>query len=159
MRNGIFLLAGVCAMAVLVAGCGGGGGGESTTITTSSISKDQFIREVDAICAKGRHQIETAASAYLRENPAALQGKKEPDYGELTQTIFVPAIEQEVKEIRALGAPRKDQATVEAFVAAVEAGVKKSEEEPKLAAVGGGKAFAKANTLAGRYGLASCTGR
>jgi hypothetical protein len=158
VRKGIFLLLGAACVAALSAG-GCGGGDESTTITTSSISKDQFIRKANAICLKGRQQVETAASTFLAENPDALESKNEPDFSELTQTIFVPAIEQETEEIRALGAPQGDQGEVEAILTAVEEGREKSEEDPKAAALGGSKAFKKADALAAKYGLDSCATR
>jgi hypothetical protein len=153
----LILFAGACSAALLVAGCGGGGG--STTITMSSIGKVQFVREADAICVKGSHQVEDAASEYLREHPKALQGKEELDFDKLVQTILVPAVEQELEELRALGAPKGDQGQVEAILVAVEEGREKSEEDPKPAVVGGSKAFVKANELAKEYGLELCAVR
>ena len=69
----------------------------------------------------------------------------------------MPALEAEVRAIRALGAPAGDEAQVEAIVAATEEGIEQMRADP-VAVIDRGPpaAFRRAGRLARAYGSQEC---
>jgi hypothetical protein len=151
-KRPIALLAGALAIALIVAGCG-----SSSDDSTASITKAEFIEKSDAACTRGNEQIESEFQSYAKKN--GIGEKKEPTEAqstELSETILLPAVQQEVEEIRALGAPSGEEDEVNAILDAVEEGIEKGEEDPGSLVTENPAAFAKANKLAGEYGLKVC---
>ncbi len=151
-KRPIALLAGALAIALIAAGCG-----SSSDDSTASITKAEFIKKSDAACTKGNEQIESEFQSYARKN--GISEKKEPTEAQSTQlseTILLPAVQQEVEEIRALGAPSGEEDKVNAVLDAVEEGIEKGEEDPGSLVTENPAAFAKANKLANEYGFKVC---
>ena len=146
----LFLVAiGVLAAAMIGAGCGGSDDPE--------ITKAEFIKEVDAVCAKGNKQIETKFIDYVQSTGFKVgQQPSEKQLEELLETLLIPTVEQETEEIEDLGMPKGDEQEVEALLAAIEEGREKAEEDPKSVILETGVAFAKADELAKKYGLKVC---
>ena len=151
------------AIAVAVAaGCGGSGGsggdggngstGASTTtgpskvdVTTSSLSKAAFLKQANAICTRG---VERVQKAFSSEASEAAQAE--------AVAAFTAMVGEAVGEIQQLGAPKGDEAAVQATLTALQKAVDTSEEESastleRLAAL-----FRKSDALAGSYGLNAC---
>jgi ABC-type glycerol-3-phosphate transport system substrate-binding protein len=148
----VALLAALAALALIVAGCGGG---SDSTESTSSLSKAEFVKKGNAICAKGNEEIEEGFEEFGKEH--GFSEEKEPSKAELeeaVETIVIPGVRKQVEGIRALGPP--DQAA-EAILDAAEEGLEKGEEDPKqfLKEESAGP-FAKANKLSREYGLTKC---
>jgi hypothetical protein len=147
-------LLGALVIALTVVGCGSGEGAATTSIT-----KAEFIEKANAVCVKTHEQVETKFAAYAKglagkepTTPTAVAATQ----AEVVETILNPAKEQEVDELRSLGAPSGDEAQVEAIVDSLAEGVGKAEKHPGPALENGDEAFGKAERLAREYGLASC---
>ena len=182
-RGAILPIAGALAIALILVGCGGNGGDSTTASdastssaasttspgtdsttspsgdsTTSSLSKAEFIKKADAICASGAKRTQSEYAAYVEEKK--ISGKKEPtpaQYAEVSEDIQVPAFKRQTEEIRALGAPAGEEDKVTALLDAVDAGIEKLEEaDPKEALESSSSMFAEADKLAGAYGLKVC---
>jgi hypothetical protein len=161
-------------LAIIVGGCGGGdgnsetGGGsgsestsESSSKSTSSLSKAEFVKKGNAICAKGEKEVEEGVEKFGKENN--LSEKRPPSakqVGQLVEKVLLPTVRRQLDEIRALGIPSGDEKEVEAIFAAVEEGIEKTEEDPSVFTEEGlgpsSGPFAKANKLSREYGLTVC---
>lgn len=147
----IALLAAFVALALIGAGCGSG----SSTESTSSLTKAEFVKQGNAICAKGSEEINEGFEEFVKEN--GLSKKKAPPKAvqeEAVETVLIPKISKELESIRALGPPDEE---AEAVLDAAEEALEKGEEDPiqfvKEESTG---PFAKANKLAREYGLTKC---
>lgn len=146
------LLGALAALAIIVAGCGGG---SDSTESTSSLTKAEFVKQGNAICAKGNEEIEEGFEKFGKEH--GFSKEKEPSKAELeeaVETVVIPSVNNEVESIRALGPPDEE---AEAVLDAAEAALEKGEEDPEqfLKEESAGP-FAKANKLAREYGLTKC---
>jgi hypothetical protein len=141
------------AIALSAVGCGGGDDG-----ATASISKAEFVKQANGICAKTQQQLESEFAAYVQS-----QAGREPQ-GEdavaarvdVAKTILIPAKQQEVEEFRALGAPAGDKGQADAIIEAMEEGVQKSQQAPAATVIDSTKAFGRSEALADEYGLSQC---
>jgi hypothetical protein len=137
------LVTGLC-----IAGCGGSG--DSTT-TTAAISKAEFLSKGNAICIRGNKQT-GEAFAGLAAEPSSAQIKN------AIETGFVPAVQGQIDGIRALGAPRGDEAKVEHMLDLAQEDLDEIKRDPVAYAEesNGGERFADFAALAHPYGLTHC---
>jgi hypothetical protein len=176
------------AIVLIAAGCGGSSGtgtgstadtgGNGSTATpaetgstttpakTGSITKAEFIKKADAICAEGKKQVQTEFAAYLEKNkikkiPEGGESKAETEgrEAEIIESIALPALQRQVDDIRALGFPAGESGQIEPFLDAVEGGIEKGDEDPQALFSGASKVFAKADGLAQKYGFKVCGNR
>jgi len=149
------LLAALAVLATLVAGCGGGGGG---TESASSLSKAEFVKQGNAICAKGSKEIGEAFEKYGKEHD--FSNSKQPskaEQEEAIEAIVIPRIRKEIEGIRALGIPAEGGAEAEAVLDAAEEALEKGEEDPSLMLKEESAGpFAKVNKLSREFGLTKC---
>ena len=157
---GVAVLAGALAVVLTSAGCGGGSGSE---LSTSSISKAAFIKKLDAICAKGNKAAEDNFAAYAKKTnftPAEINKQmSDAEAAELAKTVLLPAVKQEVAQIRKLSVPSGDQDRIEAMLEAIEEGIETTERIPKVVLEEISVGFGVANRLAKEYGLQVCGNR
>lgn len=154
---GVFLV--VAMIAGLIAGCGGSDssstaatdGGSSTGDGGSTLSKAEFIKQADALCAKNNTTMAKEAETFTPSSGAKPAEVEE----ELVTEIYAPGIGNQAEEIASLGAPSGDEEEVEAIVEAIEAGTETAEEDPSTFAQG---AFAESTKLARAYGFEVCGG-
>jgi hypothetical protein len=150
------MLVGVLAIASIAAGCGSSN--DSSTESTASLSKAEFLKKGNAICAAGNREIEAGFESFAKENQ--ISENKQPteaQAAELAETILVPSVSSQLEEIEALGVPGGDEEQLDEIFAAVEGAIEKAEEEPEvLFSSNGNNAFAKANRLSREYGLTTC---
>jgi hypothetical protein len=143
------------ALAVVAAGCGGG---NDETTTTASITKAQFLKQGNAICAKGNTEIEEGFESFFKKSN--LKKNEEPSKAEIeevAETVAVPGVEKQIEGLRALGAPEGEEEQVDEILTAAEEAVEKVEEDPvALLSEGNNAAFAKVNKMARAYGLTVC---
>ncbi len=151
------LIIGLIAAGLVWAGCGGSSD-SSSEVTASSISKGQFIKEADAACKEAEERIQKDFKTFTSENKN-LANPTEDQFSELIETVLVANIEQELEDIRALGAPSGDEEKVEAILAARTEGTEEAEAQPKLAVQGTLPGFEKADKLATEYGFKTCATR
>jgi hypothetical protein len=142
---------GAMALALLVAGCGGGetSGGEDTGAST--LTKAQFLRLGNAICAKGNEEIDAVYGRYAGKLPG------EAKMNQVAQEIVPPVRRKVVRRLRALDPPPREEKRVEAILAAMEEGIEKGEEDAaSLRAAGPAYAFWRAYNMEIDYGLVKC---
>jgi hypothetical protein len=151
----IALLAGALAIALIVAGCGGGNGNSTGT---ASISKAEFEKKGNAICASGEKRVNAEVEEYVRENHLTTQKPTQAQMTEIANTIAIPSIQRQIDEIRALGAPAGEEEQVSEVLAAVEEALEEIKQDPAkiMESESQVPAFAKANRLARGLGLDVC---
>ena len=141
----------------LAAGCGSNnkssGSAKSKTTSTPAITKAQFLKEGNAICARGNRQIGNAANKlFPRSGGKPSQAK----LSTFARTTIIPSVQRQIDEIKALGAPAGGQATVNAIVGAAQAALDKGKRDPAVLTTNGPGPFKRANQLAKSYGLRAC---
>ncbi|HEX6455348.1 MAG TPA: hypothetical protein VF009_02375 [Solirubrobacterales bacterium] len=151
----IALLAALAALAMIVAGCGGG---SSSTESTSSLTKAEFVKQGNEICAQGSKEIQEGFEKFAKEQ--GFSKKKKPSKAQLEEgieTVVIPKIRKEIEGIRALGIPAEEGAEAEAVLDAAEEALEKGEENPSLLAKEESAGpFAKVNKLSREFGLTKC---
>lgn len=141
-------LAFAVALTAGLAGCGGGG---DSSATTTALGKGEFLAKANAICARGNKQTDEAFSG-LDAKPSSAQVEK------AIETGFVPAVQAQIDEIRALDAPEGDEAKVEHMLDLAQEDLDGIRADPIAYAEesDGGKRFANFARLAHPYGMTSC---
>jgi hypothetical protein len=138
-----------------VAGCGGGGGDDDTTFppgVSRPLAKVEFLREADRICQSTNARIEAAADDLVA-------GRQDPPPAEVRRVVIgvaIPALEAEVRAIRAIGVPEGDDREVRAIIAATEGGIQQIRADPQGVLNGPPPALRRASRLARAYGSAEC---
>jgi len=148
----IVLLAALAAFAMLVAGCGSGG---DSSESTSSLTKAEFVKQGNAICAKGNKEIQEGFEEFEQE----VGSQKQPTKAQLTEaieTIVLPAVRNQVEGIQELEPPSGEEAKVEAITDSAEEALEEGEEDPASLTSEKADPFAKANEMANEYGLTKC---
>lgn len=147
-------LAALAALGLIAAGCGSSSN-SSTESSTSSLTKAEFLKQGNAICAKGNEEINEGFEEFVKER--GLSKTKAPSKAvqeEAVEAVLIPRISKELESIRALGPPDEE---AEAALDAAEEALEQGEEDPtqflKNESAG---PFAKANKLAREYGLTKC---
>lgn len=129
--------------------------GKEAPVHSSSLSKEEFIAQAGAICTKEKTAGLEAMGNYVKQHPGATGQGKVALIGEALQKVFLPSIQRQVDQIRALGAPEGEEQEVEAFLDALQEAVDQASQGTPS---GGkfGKAFASSAALAHEYGLTAC---
>jgi hypothetical protein len=140
------------ALALVASAVGCGGGGDAAPLT-----KAQFIKQADAICLHSAGRFQTLFNRFMQTTPDPRLPADRPlkQWTEIVETVFAPVKEQELEELRALGAPRGDEQRIEAIFAAIEDGLKEVEEDPTVES-DTEEQFEKSSRLARAYGLTVC---
>lgn len=134
---------------LLILGCGGSNG--TPKPTTGSLTKAEFLKKGNAICAQGNEEINAVYGKYADAPPG------EAKMNQVAQEVVPPVRAKVVKRLRALGAPSGEEERVEKIFDAIEEGVKKGEEDAaSLRASGPRYAFWRAYNLEIDYGLERC---
>jgi hypothetical protein len=140
----------VAAISLFFWGCGSDDGASGS----AQVSKAAFVRQANAVCEAASERI-VAKSATAEQN-----GKTGPQAGaELVPVILVPAIEEEIEEVRALEMPEGDEAQIEAILDALQEVMDKAKVAPEefLAVLGAGeRPYRKVEKLANAYGIDEC---
>jgi hypothetical protein len=148
-RTGLGALLALAALA----GCGGDDEpSDFSPVVSDPLSKVEFLHEADRICFASEARIEAAADDLVA-------GRDDPNPAEVervARSIVVPALESEVRAIRALGVPEGDQRQVEAIVAATEQGIAAIERDPRGLLDGVPAPLVRAQRLAEAYGSRQC---
>ena len=142
----------VCVLAagLLAAGCGS----SDKSGEKSSITKAEFVKKGNAVCAQGNKEIDAAGKKLFGKDPNKRPSKAKLE--EFATTVLIPSVEDQVSKIRALGAPKGDEAKVKAILDAADQGIQKGKQDPLSLTNEGSDPFAKANKLAKAYGLTVC---
>jgi hypothetical protein len=123
---------------------------------TGGLSKAEFVKQANAICEKGKKESLVKMAAYAKQHKGAGQAGPAAIV-EAVKAVFIPGVESQIEEIRALGAPPGEEAKVEDFLAAMEDGVDTANEasgsNPSAAF---SQSFKRSAKLAHEYGLDGC---
>jgi hypothetical protein len=132
------------------------GGGKETTAHSSSLSKAEFVEQANAICTREKTKGLEEMGAYAKQHRGAATGQAKIELiGEAIQKVFLPSVQSQVNQIRALGAPAGDEQEVEALLDSLEEAVEKASQGTASSARFG-QAFASSGKLAREYGLSDC---
>lgn len=118
------------------------------------MSKTEFIDRVDSICRQARQQFDREFVSFA----ARAEAEKAPESqgrAKLIRTVFIPAYENLIQQISALGAPSGDEAQVSEFLNAVQGALDEADANPQVF-FSDSDPFAKAAKLATSYGLSGC---
>jgi hypothetical protein len=160
------VLALVLAAGLIAAGCGDdddettaasvpttttSGATGATGATGEALTKDEFIKQADAICASGDKTINEAFDAL---GPGEPSGQEQEQV--ITDTV-VPEVQGEIDGIRALTPPAGDEEEVGAILDAAQSAVDEVKADPSLLTEQNAEdPFKEANQLAKEYGLKEC---
>jgi hypothetical protein len=142
------------ALAILPLGCGSGGGED--TVPAGTLSKAQFLKEATAICAQGTKEAQ-------RLDDAAWE-KYEPDRTTTDEAVLnkvslalLPAREEELRRLRAIGLPKGDEKLVDKMLTATEEGFEEGKEDPPVLRDWTPEfGFSRAYEMGTKYGLEGC---
>ncbi len=148
MSKGLIALAAGVLLVALVAGCG-------SSSDSSSLTKAEFIKQADQICAKGEKSIESGAEKFAEENNVDTEKPTKGQQEEVIKTVVAPEIRKQAEEINDLGAPKGEEPEVEAIVTAVEEGADELESKPAQL-IEGKNPLEAGSKLAKEYGLKVC---
>ena len=151
IRSTAFVL--LCAaLALSASGCGGGGKSATATTSASAVaaatgpSKAQFVAKANAICNKTNGPLTaTALKLATTRNPAAAE--------QIVTGTFIPEIEAQAGQIKALGTPTEGQATIASMDKLLVGDIARIAKDPALA---GPAAFHDFAQVAHGYGLTAC---
>lgn len=138
--------------AAIAVGCGGGD--DTTDSSTATLSKAEFIKQADAICADADRQGQEEAEEFAKENDFSLEQPTDEQLEEAISAILVPSLNQQAEEISALGAPEGDEEQIEAITTSLEDVAGEIEDDPGI--VINGDSLSEPGELAEDYGLRVC---
>jgi hypothetical protein len=149
----------IAVLGVVGVGCGGGSGE-----TTSDITKAQFTKQVDRVCAEAKKERLTAGEESFNSRqqqgsqaggasgPKAVEGELEELAEELLAETIIPSLKSQQEQLEDIGAPAADVTKVEKMLANMEKGIGEIENGGYK---GLGNQFEAFEAEAEKYGL-SC---
>lgn len=151
------------ALAVIAMGCGGGDdedgsdGGEATA--SAPLSKSEYIKQVDAVCAKGGKESEAEFTRFVKSKAIAKGQQLNADQiAEVGSDILVPALKKQADQIAALEPPPADVDQIDEYFTGIDAAIRELEENPEEAKFTA-KLFADTDKIAQKYGFKVCGNR
>lgn len=141
---------------------GGSGGAESGKSESTSggggagITDSGFVKRANEICKERKKQSLEDVSAYVEKQRGAGGGAPLAHLGEAIHAVLIPAIVDQVNEIRSLEVSGTEKAKVEKFVRAMEEGVENAEQAQGNSLTFVNESFERSSELAREYGLSSC---
>lgn len=149
--TGGLALAAIMTIGLIVAGCGSS---SKSTTTTTALTKAAFLKQGNAICAKGNKE-----QAKLQKQIIPNQNAK-PTKAQETQfaNALIANVQAQINGVKALGAPAGDSAKVNAIVNTAQTALNGIKKDPSSLFTSKGDPFAKANKLTKAYGLTACGG-
>ncbi len=154
MKRLLALAVAVCAAALVALGCGGGG---STTDSTASLTKAEFLKQGNAICAAGNKAVDAGFEEFAKEkNLSQNKEPPQPVLDEAAETILLPTVAKQIEELRALGTPEGDEGEVDQILTGAEEAIEAGEEDPASMTQDGAGPFTEVNKEAQAYGLTAC---
>jgi hypothetical protein len=155
------LLGALLAITAIVTGCGddsdaengSGDSGDSTTVASSSLSKKEFVKQANKICYGEKEKQLAELNVYLKNNNKA----KRNDAGtEAVSEILVPSVQQSIEGVRELGAPKGEEAEIEAMLVDLEKANGEIEDKGVSSSAGIRRVYKPAGQPLYDYGLTGC---
>jgi len=143
--------------AVLVLGAIAAGCGEDDSDSTATVTKAQFLKQGNAICAAGNKELDEEFEAFnedghLKEN----QQPSDAEAEEIADTILLPAVTEQLDELRELDAPEGEEEQVDEILSEAESAVEEVEDDPASIVTEANSPFTRVNKMAREYGLSVC---
>jgi hypothetical protein len=135
-------------LALIGAGCGSDGSKSQT-----HLSKAEFVRKGNAICAAGNKEINTQGKKLFggsQKQPSKPQMKR------FANDVLIPSVQKEIDQLRKLGPPAGDESKVKSILDAAQQGLDKGKQDPLSLTQNNAGPFKKANAMARQYGLKVC---
>lgn len=148
------LLSLVATLGSALVGCGSGDPSETTK--TSSLTKAEFIRRAERICAHGSENLLPLVTRYMQHHVTPHQTEAELTAEAIRETVL-PKFQIQIDELRRLSAPPGDKKQIEAFLAAMQHATDSLAQRARLSLVTGiDHEFQQAGELALNYGIVNC---
>lgn len=126
---------------------------EGAEVTTSSLSREEFVKRASAACQKEREKILAETAAFVKR-----LGTEEIPVTRVVRSVQLPKIEAEIEIIRSLGAPEGDEEEIEEILAAQEVAVEEVRGVEQIKTFNEvEKYFADATEMFRDYGFTACT--
>ena len=128
---------------VAVAGCGGG---------DDELTKAEFLKQGNAICAKGNKEINQAANKVFTS-------KQEPSQAQLNkfaENTLIPSVQGQVDDLRDLNPPSELDDQVSSLLDDAEAALDKGKADPSILTSDKQDPFKDVNQTAEKLGLKAC---
>jgi hypothetical protein len=137
-------------LALAAAGCGSG----TTAEEPPRLTKAQFLKRGNAICAQIARKMNEVSNRYAdKAHSAAFKDR-------VAEKAIIPGKKEEIRRLTALGPPVGGARRLKRIIAAIEEGIKTGEKNPRaLWTLPGGDieySFEKALELESYYGLVKC---
>jgi len=136
-----------CALVVLTAACSSSGGGGS------ALSKEEFLKQGNAICDAGNQKLDDAANKAFSDSSA------QPSDDEITKFVnetVIPGVKKQIDDLDKLVPPKELQKDVDTLLSHARDAIKSAESDPSQFV--NGDPFADVNKEAVNLGLTSCGG-
>jgi hypothetical protein len=138
---------------LLVAGCGGGDSADG-----EQIDKATFVEQANRICKQASGRLAAEVTSITSREESANPGS---DSGEtwvaVVEKAFVPRLEEELRQIRALGIPDDARKETEALLTAYQKSIDRTKAKAKsLAEIEGYIPYEGAELAATRLGASDC---
>jgi hypothetical protein len=140
---------GVLILAALATGCGGGSDSDSET---AQVTKAEFVKQADAICAKHAKELQGELTAYLEQADSAPKARRV----EMNTELLFPGFDSQIEELGEVPVPAGEEAKVSAMLEAAESGLAKAEEKPDVLLGLEDESLNEFVSLARSYGLTEC---
>jgi hypothetical protein len=170
------LIALIIAVAAFGGGCGGGSGGAnatagdsqstssaaqsetaSTTANGSPLSRAQFIKRANAICADSEARMLEKIQAYEKQQPQSANQTEAEKVAAVKSIVLVPVMQETIDGIRGLGVPPSNEKQVDIVLSAMQQENDSLEGHEISSFYEFGDAFQPSDKLAVKYGLKECT--
>ena len=110
----------------------------------------KIVKLANAICAEGNKETDAVFGSFEK-------GEPKPEVETVIEQEFVPAVQKQIDEVRALGAPQGDEETVEEMLDLAQADLERVESDPGIVIDGFEvDQFADFAKIAHAYGLTEC---
>lgn len=152
MRKGVRAIIAVLVVAslALVAGCGG-----DDDDATASLTKQQFIKQANAICKQSRTEVGERLQAAEKLIKPGETVKTDAGREKVVETVLTPVFKTRLEKFKSLSPPEGDEEEVEEIVEGMELAVQRLERNP-LPAFYNVTQFKEANERSAAYGLKDC---
>jgi len=149
------LLASVVAIALVAAGCGSSSDTTEESASEATLTKSEFLKKGNAICAAGNKEIEEGFEEFGKENNLSEnKGPTEAQFEEISETVLVPDVSKQLEGLRSLGTPEGDEGELDELLSNAEGTLEEVEEDPSV--LSKEDPFAEVNKEASAYGLTVC---
>jgi hypothetical protein len=146
----------VAALLLALAGCGGSGEATGEVEAPPPLTKPQLLNKLDKICQGHTEEQVRVREAWQRKRGLDFEKETAPQLEKELVVVILPIVRDTIDEVKQLNPNARQKRTLEAFVEALEHGVKRSSEDPSWVATAKWEPFSRARALSWKLGTALC---